>query len=47
MSFTVGLRKEDSLRWTAMSERELRRAGVMARVQAGELKVVDAESWWG
>ena len=30
------------MRRTAMSERHLRRAGVMARVQAGELRVVDA-----
>ena len=42
MSSTVDLREEAELERTAMTEKELRRVGVMTRVEAGELRLVDA-----
>jgi len=47
MSSTVGLRKEASWRRTARSERELRRVGVLTRVEAEELALIDAAELMG
>lgn len=47
MSSKVGLREEAEIVRTAMSSKELRRVGVMTRVEAGELTLVSAAELLG